>query len=210
MTASPNRADAPAAKQRMRAQVLAARRGMPEPARATADAAVRDGLTALVRRTRPGTVTAYVPIGPEPGGAELPEALAGTGVPRLLLPVLRDDLDLDWAEYAGPDSLAPAGRGLREPRSPRLGVAAVASTDLVVVPALRVDLLGVRLGRGGGSYDRALARVPASVLVTALLYDGELVDRVPAEPHDRTVDAVITPGDGIVYLPTAAGRAAGG
>ena len=50
---------------------------------------------------------------------------------------------------------------MREPAGPRLGRAAVAEAQLVVVPALAVDRRGLRLGRGGGSYDRALARVPA-------------------------------------------------
>ena len=76
-------------------------------------------------------------------------------------------------------------------------VDAVARADLVVVPALAVDRYGFRLGRGGGSYDRALARVSASTLTVALLHDGELLDRLPAEPHDRPVRAVVTPGGGV-------------
>ena len=50
---------------------------------------------------------------------------------------------------------------------------------------------GVRLGRGGGSYDRALRR--ARGLVVALLHEGELVDALPAEPHDVPVHAVALP-----------------
>lgn len=142
-----------------------------------------------------GLVAAHAPVGAEPGGATLPAALRAHGL-RVLLPVLLPDLDLDWAEYRGPDSLAPGARGLREPTGPRWGVAAVAGTDAVVVPAVAVDARGVRLGRGGGSYDRALARVPTGLPVVALLYDDELVERVPAEPHDRRVTAVVTPGGG--------------
>ena len=56
---------------------------------------------------------------------------------------------------------------------------------------------GVRLGRGGGSYDRALAR--ATGLVVALLHDGELLDRLPREPHDLPVHAVALPG-GVTVL----------
>jgi len=51
----------------------------------------------------------------------------------------------------------------------------------------------MRLGRGGGSYDRALGRVPVGTFVCALVYDGELLDEVPREPHDRPVSAVVTP-----------------
>lgn len=196
-------------KQRWRRSVLAARRSASAEVRDAADAALLRTLAEVVRGSPARTVAGYVPLAAEPGGPGLPEALVASGV-LLLLPVLRDDLDLDWAAYAGPDSLARTARGLREPVSPRLGRHAVAAADLVVVPALAVDSTGVRLGRGGGSYDRALARVPTSALVIALLYDGELVQRLPAQPHDRRVDAVITPGRGVVFLPTSAGRAADG
>ena len=64
---------------------------------------------------------------------------------------------------------------------------AVTRADLVLVPALAVDRGGVRLGRGGGSYDRALARVGPQVPTIALLYDGELLDKVPADGHDQRV-----------------------
>ena len=79
---------------------------------------------------------------------------------RVILPVLLPDGDLDWAVYAGDDSLAPARLGLLEPTGPRLGVDAVATADVVLVPGLAVSTTGDRLGRGGGSYDRALGRVP--------------------------------------------------
>ena len=63
------------------------------------------------------------------------------------------------------------------PRAARpLGAAAIAEADTVFVPALAVARDGNRLGRGGGSYDRALRRVPAGVPVVALLFDDELVD----------------------------------
>jgi 5-formyltetrahydrofolate cyclo-ligase len=124
----------------------------------------------------------------------LAEALPPGG--RLLLPVLLDDGDLDWALYEGPLSLRAGPRGLREPAGRRLGVDAIREATLVIVPALAVDRLGMRLGRGGGSYDRALART-ASAFTVALLYDGELVDSVPAEEHDQPVEAAITPSGGV-------------
>lgn len=165
---------APADKPALRTGVLAARRSMSQPVRAAADRA----LAAAVRRlVRPGArVAAYTPLATEPGGTELLPALAAVAG-AVLLPVLRPDRDLDWSLDGTP-----------------LGLPAIATADLIVVPALAVDRTGVRLGRGGGSYDRALHRVAASTPVVALLYEGEFrADPLPAEPHDRRVTAVLTP-----------------
>nr|WP_269059664.1 5-formyltetrahydrofolate cyclo-ligase [Catellatospora vulcania] len=182
------------AKREVRAAVLAARRAMTPAAVAEADAALAGRLTELVTPGAAWTVCAYVPIAGEPGGPDLADRLAAVpGVARVLLPVLRADRDLDWAAYAGPESLAPAAFGLREPTGPRLGVTGITSAELVLVPAVAVDRRGIRLGRGGGSYDRALARVRPGTAVIALLYDGELRDAVPAEEHDQRVGGALMP-----------------
>ena len=115
----------------------------------------------------------------------------------MLLPLLRPDGDLDWASYEGPESLVAGPRGLKEPGEAPRGAGAVASADVVLVPALAVDGQGNRLGRGGGSFDRALARVGPLIPVIALLYDSELVERVPVEGHDTPVRAVVRPGYGV-------------
>jgi 5-formyltetrahydrofolate cyclo-ligase len=62
----------------------------------------------------------------------------------------------------------------------------------VLVPALAVDRSGRRLGRGGGSFDRALCRVDRSRTL-ALVYDDEVLDEIPAEPHDCRVGGILTP-----------------
>lgn len=141
------------------------------------------------------TVAAYVSVGREPGTRALLDALHARRV-RVLLPVLLPDNDLDWAAYEGGDNLVPAARGLLEPVGPRLGPDAVLDADVVLLPGLAVDGRGMRLGRGGGSYDRVLARLAtagAHAALVVLLYDNELVAQVPVEPHDHPVDAVVTP-----------------
>ncbi|MGW0705968.1 5-formyltetrahydrofolate cyclo-ligase [Streptomyces sp. NPDC002643] len=145
------------------------------------------------------TVAAYVSVGTEPGTLALLDTLHARGV-RVLLPVLLPDNDLDWAVYEGEPSLARvqhAGKiPLLEPTGERLGPEAVAEADTVLLPGLAVDARGMRLGRGGGSYDRVLARLEragADPALVVLLYDTEVVDHVPEEPHDRPVHAVVTP-----------------
>ena len=146
-----------------------------------------------------GTIAVYYSVGAEPDTRGLVYALWKRGS-YVVLPVLRADGDLDWASYEGPDSLVPGPRGLREPGEPPRGVGAVARADVVLVPALAVDQAGNRLGRGGGSYDRALARVGPLIPLIALIYDGELVDHVPAEPHDVPVRAAVSPANGITVV----------
>ncbi len=150
---------------------------------------------------RAATVAAYVSVSTEPGTGPLIEQLDAMGR-RVILPVLLPDNDLDWAAYTGADSLVPVGRGLLEPTGPRLGVDAIATADVVLCPGAAVDRGGMRLGRGGGSYDRVLGRVPVGTFVCTLLYDGELLAHVPAAGHDRRVSAVATQR-GVIRLPTA-------
>ena len=146
-----------------------------------------------------GTVAAYFSVGTEPDTHSLVYAMWKRGT-YVILPLLRPGGELDWASYEGPDSLVPGPKGLLEPSEPPRGVDAVARAALVLVPALAVDTRGNRLGRGGGSYDRALALVGPRVPVIALLNDGELVGEVPVEPHDRPVPMVALPSQGIVSI----------
>ena len=154
--------------------------------------AIAEHLLAAPEVRRAATVAAYVSVGTEPGTGPLLDGLVAAGK-RVILPVLLPGGDLDWAVYHGPTSLMPARLGLLEPASPRLGAEAVATADVVLTPGLAVDVTGMRLGRGGGSYDRTLGRVPVGTFVCTLLYDGEVLESVPAAAHDRRVSAAVTP-----------------
>ena len=179
------------AKLALRDQLVTARGRLPLAELAERSREVADLLLADPAVRRAATVAAYVSVGREPGTGALLESLAAAGK-RIILPLLLPDNDLDWATYSGPDALVPAGRGLLEPVTPPLGKDAVATADVVIVPGLAVDRSGLRLGRGGGSYDRALGRVPVGTFTCVVLNDEEVLDAVPAAPHDRRVTAVVT------------------
>ena len=187
-------------KAALRAGVLAGRSGMSTEQRDEAGRRIRDALLGLAEVQMAGTIAAYYSVGSEPDTRRLVYALWKRGT-YVLLPLLRPDGDLDWASYEGPDSLVPGPRGLQEPTEKPRGPEAVARADVVLVPALAVDAAGHRLGRGGGSYDRALARVTPLIPVIALLYDDELLSHVPAESHDTPVRAAVRPGPGITWRP---------
>jgi len=192
-------AGAAVGKDDLRRRITAARAAMPAAERTAAGRLIRDQVLGLPEVAAAGTIAAYYSVGTEPDTRSLVFAFWKRGS-YVVLPVLLPDGDLDWASYEGPDSLAPGPRGLLQPVEPVRGPGTVARADIVLVPALAVDTSGNRLGRGGGSYDRALARVGGQVPTIALLYDGELLPSVPAEPHDRPVRAVARPGQGITWL----------
>lgn len=183
-------------KDELRERLLAARAALDAATlRGSAAALRRHVLAALAGRS---TVAAYVPVGTEPGSVALLDAVRAGGTTVLLPVVTRGAPLLDWAAYDG--ELAAGPWWLRQPVGPRLGPDAVAAAEVVLVPALAVDRAGNRLGRGAGHYDRALRNVPLRTPVVALLHDGELLDRVPTEPHDRRVTAAATPTAGWVEL----------
>jgi 5-formyltetrahydrofolate cyclo-ligase len=186
-------------KTQLRRQLIAGRTRMSDSERSAAGRSLRDTVLELPQAQMAGTVAAYISVGTEPDTRSLVYALWKRGS-YVLLPLLLADGDLDWASYEGPAALAAGPHGLLQPTEPVRGVTAVASADLVIVPALAVDRTGRRLGRGGGSYDRALARVGAAVPTLALVYDDELVDEVPAGGHDQRVSMVARPGHGISRL----------
>ena len=180
----------PQNKTALRDQLVTTRGRRPLTEVGAAARSIAAHLLAAPEVRRAASVAAYVSIGTEPGTTDLVDALVASGK-RVLLPVLLPDDDLDWAVYR--DNLAPARRGLLEPVGERLGPDAVATCDVVLVPGLAVDRTGMRLGRGGGSFDRALGRVPLGTPVLVLLYDDEVLDRVPRDDHDRPVTGAATP-----------------
>ncbi|MFG2223995.1 5-formyltetrahydrofolate cyclo-ligase [Streptomyces sp. NPDC048644] len=184
-------------KHRLRRRLLEVRGALPADVAAVAAAGLADRALGLPELADAGTVAAYVSVGREPSTRALIDRLRDAGK-RVLLPVLLPDNDLDWAAYEGADRLVKAGRGLLEPAGPRLGPAAVTEADVVLLPGLAVDRRGMRLGRGGGSYDRVLERLERAAVHpvrVVLLYSSEVLEEVPAEPHDRPVDAAVTPSE---------------
>ena len=175
----------------VRDQVLAARRHLPLSVIGERARALADHLMETSELRRAATVAAYVSVSSEPGTGPLLDRLQASGK-RVILPLLRPDSDLDWGVYDGSDGLQTARRGLLEPAGPPLGPEALATADAVLVPGIAVGSDGIRLGRGGGSYDRALARVTPGTFVCVLLNSEEVLESVPRDDHDRSVIAVAT------------------
>jgi 5-formyltetrahydrofolate cyclo-ligase len=173
--------DNPSAKRELREELLAARRARPAAELASARAAVREHVLRRVRVEPELTcVAAYVPLRTEPGSVELLAELRKLDL-RVIVPRTLPDHDLDWVAW-------PSGETDRP-----LGVEGITAAGVVLVPALAVAADGTRLGRGGGSYDRALRRVRTSTVVAAVVFDDEHVPALPRDPWDVPVEAAVSP-----------------
>lgn len=189
-------------KPALRRIILAARKALPPVDRATETKSLQTQISELT--VGADTVGGYIPVGSEPGatpGDTVPllDGLAGV---RILVPIARTGLPMQWAVYR-PGDLVAAPFGLREPPPPWLPPESIAGASLILVPALAVDRRGVRLGRGAGFYDRALPWAAPSARLIAIVRDEELVDELPAEPHDVPMTHALTPARGLIPLGTA-------
>lgn len=89
-------------------------------------------------------------------------------------------------------SLILRRNNILEPR-PECREIPAAEIDLVLVPGLGFDRTGRRLGRGGGFYDRYLADPSLQAFRCGVLFDCQLIESIPAEPHDIVVQYLATP-----------------
>lgn len=171
-------------KKQLRAELKVARRalaGRPEDR-----VGLIETLGSLAHSLRASTIAAFLPFGDEPdiGGFIAAQLSQGR---KIILPISNTDGTLSWVSYTG--KTATGIFGFAEPVGPSSNLA---EADLIVLPASACDAYGNRIGKGKGFYDRALSadtRAPTA----AVIYEPELIDSVPTEPHDRRVDFVVTP-----------------
>jgi 5-formyltetrahydrofolate cyclo-ligase len=194
-------------KQTLRRQIRAQRRSLvPQRDRGTAAAAIAAAASAFLDTLSlpsppPGAVgdhstygwrpcvAIYRSLPTEPPTQALAQMLHARGL-AVIVPELLDDLDLDWHELRADGK---EGRAL--------GPKAIGTALVILTPALAVDHSGTRLGQGGGSYDRALARRRPDTIVVAIVNDEEYAAwPLPFAAHDVRVHAVITPGFGLMPI----------
>lgn len=90
-----------------------------------------------------------------------------------------------WAD------LAVGAYGILEPQEESIRKVPIDTIDLLIIPAVVFDLDGNRIGHGMGYYDKLLKLAKGKIKI-GLAYEFQIMDRIPAEPHDVKVDKIIT------------------
>jgi 5-formyltetrahydrofolate cyclo-ligase len=101
----------------------------------------------------------------------------------------RDVLSLCKVESRS--DLAPGAYGILEPQTPAIDIRSLPPC-VMVVPGVAFTILGERMGRGGGHYDRLLAEIPPHAITVGLAYSFQLLDNVPQSGCDRRLNFVVT------------------
>lgn len=181
------RDDTTTVKTALRESARTARRGLEPGERRVASQAAAARVLTLPELRRARTVLLYAALAEEADPSTLVATLAERGK-RLLFPrVTGDGLRLVAVQDLA--TLTLGYRGISEPSGPEVDPAEV---DLAVIPGVAYDLLGGRLGQGGGHYDRLLPQLPVGALRVGLCFSCQVVPFVPCDVHDEPVDVVVT------------------
>ncbi len=129
-------------------------------------------------------VACYASIGDEIDPQFVERLFAAHGFPR----ITGRDLSFHLADWK---DLIPGPLGIPQPTPD----APIFTPRLLLVPLIAATREGVRLGQGGGYYDRTLARLRAAGLVVAvgLAWECQIAELLPHEPHDQRLDWLLTP-----------------
>ena len=187
---------APEEKKALRRAMLDRQRALSESERAAMTASLTKGLLQFPAYPKARKIMAYLSL---PGEADLDDFLRAALAEgkEIYVPVCLPDFQMEAGRLSDMEHFAKGPHGLRD-LPPGYETARPEDLDLLLVPAVAVDISGHRLGRGAGYYDRFLSRVSQEKRV-AVVWDFQLTEAVPAEAHDLSVGAVITEKRSIVF-----------
>lgn len=142
----------------------------------------------LLERYGP-VVGGYWPIGSEMDPRPVMQKLEAAGA-KLALPRINEDNAMSFRQWQVGDDLDKGPFGLSEPHQDAPHI----EPTLILLPLLGFDKLGTRLGYGKGFYDRMLTglRTQGRVFACGLGFHAQMLDELPAEPHDQPLDWAVT------------------
>jgi 5-formyltetrahydrofolate cyclo-ligase len=184
----------PELKQTLRQRIIAAREKLPAPERLRLSRAVVESLCELPVYRQAHTVLGYLNFGSELA-SELWLQRAFADGKRILLPrVNRASKHLDLYQVRDlQQDVAPGFLGIREPVAERcVKEDAPGTVDFILLPGVAFTREGVRLGYGGGYYDKLLAHMPHQPTLVAGAFALQVIQEIPQEKTDRKVEWLVT------------------
>lgn len=178
-------------KAALRKEILARRDSIPAPVKEKKDRAITERLFGIDAVRRASTIVLFASFRSEVDTAGMIRRSFDEGK-TVILPRV-EGTNLGLYVIRDPDELKPGCMRIPEP-SVLTGDRKVSIDDaeVIIVPGAAYDRSGNRIGYGGGFYDRLLAQRQKPVPVIAPAYEEQVIEAVPADPHDRKVDIIVT------------------
>jgi 5-formyltetrahydrofolate cyclo-ligase len=180
-------------KQYIRRSLRAVRRGLSEAERLARSRRVWERVAALACYQHARVVLGYMAFDHEVLTDGLMRRAMASGK-QLVLPMVlgnRQGMALYVIEELERD-VAPGYCGILEPQPRRTRAVAPETLELTFIPGVAFDLRGGRLGLGAGFYDRLLSQLPRGIPMVGLAFDFQVIPRLPLQPHDILLDAIVT------------------
>lgn len=177
-------------KAALRSQALGRRDGIDPEVRKELSAMIAARAIAIVDDVRPPLLAAYFAARSECDPAAIVTWAAANGI-GVAMPAVVDAETIVFRRYRPDDPLIAGGFGTLAPAKE----APVIDPDLVISPLVAFDRTGLRLGHGRGFYDRAIEALRGrgrEPLLVGVSFCVQEVDSIPAEPHDRRLDWIVT------------------
>lgn len=141
---------------------------------------------------------AYMSYNQEVQTRDLIAAALDRGLPVAVPRIMGEHIEFRFIRSL--DTCIVGSFGIQEPDDVHDCADGVFRRVLMLMPGLAFDRTGTRVGYGKGFYDKYLSRYPdVDFTKIALCYDFQLVDAIPADPHDQKADRILTAPSGIIY-----------
>jgi len=186
-------------KQALRQRIIAARNELTPNLQARLSREIVQKLCGLPEYKIAKTVLGYLNFGSEIASELWVKQALADGKQVLLPRVNKASKHLDLFEIKEPDDeVAVSPYGIREPVIDRCKqYESLAEIDLILMPGVAFNREGGRLGYGGGFFDKLLAHLPRRPVLIAGAFAMQLVDEIPQESTDHTIDWLVTENETI-------------
>lgn len=176
-------------KKETREKMLSLLSSLDEDIRKKQDKSIADKMGKMPELCDAECVFAYIGTGHEIETREIVEHLLESGK-RICVPLCHGKGEMDAIEIKSLSELSPGRYGIPEPahNGKKINPEEISA---IIVPGVAFDKGGKRLGRGGGYYDRFMKKAENAVRI-ALCREINLIDKVPFEEHDQSVDIIVT------------------
>ncbi len=178
-------------KRTIRTSVISRRNAMSVSDITRKSALIKKRLFALEEFRHARAILFYVSYGSEVATHEMIQACLASGKKVVVPCTNATNKTLSLSELRRWDDLGVGSYNIQEPRMECRCEVSLDAVDLIIVPGVAFDCAGHRIGHGMGYYDRLLSENVEATKI-GLAFELQVVEQIPAEHHDVSIDMIIT------------------